>query len=79
MMREEVKMSRIQRLRGQLQRLSTMDICAILVTVGFTLLVLGRFMDPFSMAALVIRLAGSVLFLSGIAMFVAVARSVLDY
>jgi hypothetical protein len=72
-------MSRIQRLRGQFQRLSVMDICAILVTCGLTLLVLGRFLDPYSIAALVIRMGGSVLFLSGIAMFVAVARSVLDY
>jgi hypothetical protein len=78
MMREEGKMSRIQRLRGQLQQLSTMDMCVILVTCGFTLLVLARFLDPYSMAAVVVQMGGSVLFLSGMAMFVAIARSVLD-
>jgi hypothetical protein len=72
-------MNRIQQLKHKIQKLSTMDICDLLLTIGLTLLVLGRFLDPNSIAAFVIRVGGSIILLSGIAMFVAIARRVLDY
>jgi hypothetical protein len=72
-------MNRIQQLKHKIQKLSTMDICDLLLTIGLTLLVLGRFLDPNSITAFVIRVGGSIIFLSGIAMFVAIARRMLDY
>ena len=72
-------MNRIQQLKHRIQKLSTMDICDILLTIGLSLLVLGRFLDPKSIVRIVMYIVGSIIFLIGMAMFVAIARSVLDY
>ncbi len=72
-------MNRVQHLKQTLQKLSTRDICHLFLAIGFTLIVLGRFLDPNSLAGFMIENGGWVVFLCGIAMFVAIARTTLDY
>ena len=72
-------MNMVYQLKHRIQKLSTMDICDILLTIGLALLVLGRFLDPNSIVKIVMHIVGSIIFLIGMAVFVAIARSVLDY
>jgi hypothetical protein len=65
-------MYRILQLKHQIQKLSTMDICDIFLTIGLTLLVLWSFFDPNSIAVFMIRVGGSMIFVIGMAMFVAI-------
>jgi hypothetical protein len=75
----EVEMNRIQQLKNKIQKLSTKEISNIFLTIGLSLLVLGRFLDPNSIAIIVFNLLGSSIFFIGMAIFVAIARNVLDY
>ena len=72
-------MNRIKQLKYKMQKLSTMDICDILLTIGLSLLILERFLDPKSIIRIVMHIVGSIVFLIGMAVFVAIARSVLDF
>jgi hypothetical protein len=56
-----------------------MDMCDILLTIGLALLVLGRFLDPQSFVRIAMHIVGSIIILIGMAVFVAITRSVLDY
>jgi hypothetical protein len=75
----EVEMNAVYQLKHRIQKLSTMDICDILLTIGLSLLVLGRFLDPQSAVRIVMHIVGTVIILIGMAVFVAITRSVLDY
>jgi hypothetical protein len=74
-------MIRSQQLQHTIQKLSIMDVCNIMLTIGVVLLILGKFTRPLMHPILgfVIIMCGHIAFLIGTAMFVAIARVVLDY
>ena len=72
-------MNRIQQLKHSIHKLSTMEICDILLAIGFSLLVLEGFLDPKSIVRIMMHIVGSITLLIGMAVFVAIARRVLDY
>jgi hypothetical protein len=72
-------MNVVQQLKHRIQKRSTMDICDILLTIGLSLLVLETFLDPKSIVRIMMHIIGSLNLLIGMAVFVAIARRVLDY
>jgi hypothetical protein len=72
-------MNKVYQLKHKIQKLSTMDICDILLTIGLSLLVLERFLDAQSIVRIFMHIVGSIIMLIGMAVFVAITRSVLDY
>jgi hypothetical protein len=57
-----------------------MDICNVLLAIGLGLLIIGKFermiMNP--LIGMMTSMCGSIVFLVGVAVFVAITRSVLD-
>ena len=58
-----------------------MEICNLLLTIGLGLIVIGKFTRPIMnpIVETAISLCGYFIFLTGVAVFVAIARAVLDY
>jgi hypothetical protein len=81
MLRSQQLQCKIQAIQHKLQQLSTLDICNILLALGLGLLIIGRFerliMTP--LVGLATSMCGYIILLVGIAVFVAIARSVLEY
>lgn len=81
MLRSQQLQHKIQGFQHTIQQLSTMDICNILLEIGLGLLILGKFerliMTP--LVGIITTMCGSIVLLVGVAVFVAIARSVLDY
>ena len=81
MLRSQQLQRKIQAIQHKLQQLSTLDICNILLAIGLGLLIIGKFerliMNP--LVGIITSLCGYIILLVGIAVFVAIARSVLDY
>jgi hypothetical protein len=74
-------MIRSQQIQHKIQQLSTMDICNILLAIGLGLLIIGKFerLIMTHLVGIVISMCGYIVLLVGVAVFVAIARSVLDY
>jgi hypothetical protein len=81
MLKSQQLQHKIQEFQHTIQQLSTMDICNILLAIGLGLLIIGKFerliMNP--LVGIITSLCGYIILLVGIAVFVAIARSVLDY
>ena len=54
------------------------NICSILLAIGLTFIVLGRFLGSNTLLGFIIESSGWVAFLCGIAMFAAIVKTTLD-
>lgn len=74
-------MIRPPQLQHKMQQLSIMDICNILFAIGLGLLIIGKFARLITtpIVGIVISVCGDIVLLIGVAVFVAIARSVLDF
>jgi hypothetical protein len=70
-----------QQLLHKIQLVSIMDICNFMLAIGLGSIMIGKLTSPIMnpIVETVISMCGYTIFLTGIAVFVAIARVVLDY
>lgn len=81
MFRSQPLWQKMQAFQHKVQQLSTMEICNVLLATGLGLLIIGKFerLIMTSIIGMTTSMCGSIVLLVGVAVFVAIARSVLDY